>query len=171
MSESHLNSIHLEPFRREAFRRARDMLLHARGNETIRAESLEDLEISRDQTGFAIQKDNPLPVGVQYYLQDKDAIYPLKIGVNTIGRMPDNDVVIEDGHVSRRHCAVLVHARNDCELYDVASKNGTFVNGQRLSGSVRLKSGDEIRMCDHPIIFVSQSESPSNANPVVMPTQ
>jgi pSer/pThr/pTyr-binding forkhead associated (FHA) protein len=104
-------------------------------------------------------------------LKDQEAIYPLKIGVNTIGRMPDNDVVIEDGHVSRRHCAVLVHARNDCELYDVASKNGTFINGQRLSGSVRLKSGDEIRMCDHPIIFMSQNESSSKVHPAVLPTQ
>jgi pSer/pThr/pTyr-binding forkhead associated (FHA) protein len=171
MSESHLNSIHLESFRREEFRRAREVLLNSRGSETIRVESRDELDLSHDQTGIALQSNQQLPKDIKHFLMDGRSVFPLKIGVNTIGRMPDNDVVIEDGHVSRRHCAVLVHARNECEVYDVASKNGTYLNGQRLSGSARLKSGDEIKMCDHPIIFMTQGDLSSKSNPSLPPTQ
>src|SRR5262249_17802187 len=81
-----------------------------------------------------------------FWLMDKDAIYPLKVGVNTIGRLPDNDVVVQAPYVSRRHCAILVHAGDGCELHDIASKNGTFINGRKLEGPTRLNSGDELRM-------------------------
>jgi len=41
--------------------------------------------------------------------------------------MPDNDVVLQDAYVSRRHCAILIHLTGErCELHDIASKNGTF---------------------------------------------
>ena len=170
MSDPRLNSIHLDSSRREEFRRVRDLLLQARGNETIHAESLEAFDYSLDRTGLEVSKGTAPPKDVKYYLKDDNSIYPLKIGLNTIGRLPDNDVVIENGHISRRHCAIVVHVRNGCEIHDVASKNGTFLNGERLAGSVHLKSGDEIRMCDHPITFVSQSDVPSDLHPALAPT-
>ena len=77
--------------------------------------------------------------------------------MNTIGRLPDNDVVIEGPYVSRRHCAILVHASQGCELHDIASKNGTYVNGLRLCGPTPLASGDEIRMCERQFVFMSKS--------------
>src|SRR5262249_40426409 len=101
-----------------------------------------------------------VPVGLKQWLMDQEGIYPLKVGVNTIGRMPDNDVVLEGPYVSRRHCAILVHAANGCELYDIASKNGTYLNGRRLSGPTQLISGDEIRMCDRQLIFMSRTDGP-----------
>ena len=76
--------------------------------------------------------------------------------VARVGRSPDNDVVLDDAYVSRRHCAVLVHAGDRCELHDVASKNGTYLNGQKICGPTRLKSGDEIRMCNKNLVFVSR---------------
>ena len=75
----------------------------------------------------------------------------------------DNDVVIENGHISRRHCAIVVHVRTGCEIHDVASKNGTFLNGERLAGSVHLKSGDEIRMCDRNFVFMSKQGAEGQA--------
>ena len=62
--------------------------------------------------------------------------------------MPDNDIPVADGSVSRRHCAIVVHATRGCEVYDTASKNGTYVNGQRINGLTALKAGDQIRLCD-----------------------
>ena len=96
------------------------------------------------------------PINADHWLMEKAAVYPLKVGVNTIGRLPDNDVVIQGPYVSRRHCAILVHAEDGCELYDIASKNGTFLNGLKLSGPTQLASGDEIRMCDRQFIFMSK---------------
>ena len=74
--------------------------------------------------------------------------YPLKVGINTLGRLPDNDVVVCDAHASRRHCSIIVHVTNTCEMHDVASKNGTFLNGERLTSSRPLQQGDEIRVGD-----------------------
>ena len=79
----------------------------------------------------------------------------MRIGVNTIGRLPDNDVVIQ-GARSRRHCAILVHVGDGCELYDIASKNGTFINGSKLAGPTHLNPGDKIRMCDRQFVFMSR---------------
>ena len=105
-----------------------------------------------------IERPGEKPTGIHFWLQDGEGIYPLKVGLNSVGRMPDNDVIVPDGSVSRRHCAIIVHAGDGCELHDTASKNGTFLNGQRIQGPTRLAHGDEIRMCDHKIIF--QTDTP-----------
>jgi pSer/pThr/pTyr-binding forkhead associated (FHA) protein len=157
MADSRLNSVHLDPPRRQDFRQARDALLNARGNQTITAEK--QGFASPDEHNTAIQNlGNLAPPDVQFVLMDRDYIYPLKVGLNTIGRMPDNDVVLQDPYVSRRHCAVLVHSSHHCELHDIASKNGTYINGQKLLGPTPLNSGDEIRMCNRNLIFLNKSD-------------
>jgi ABC transport system ATP-binding/permease protein len=49
-----------------------------------------------------------------------------------IGRLPDNDVVLDDLLVSRRH-AELHRVDGGWQMRDLASANGTYVNGQRVS--------------------------------------
>jgi pSer/pThr/pTyr-binding forkhead associated (FHA) protein len=160
MADSRLNSIHLDAQRRQEFRTARDGLLNARGSHTMTVERGGGNVNSVDAFNTAIQKlGNAAPAGVKFVLMDKDYIYPLKVGLNTIGRMPDNDIVLEDAFVSRRHCAILVHAGNGCELHDVASKNGTLLNGHKINGPQRLNSGDEITMCNRQLIFLTKNES------------
>ena len=63
----------------------------------------------------------------------------------TVGRIEGNDVVVVDPRVSSRH-ATLKPSENGIELTDNGSTNGTFVNGQRLSGSVLLTGGEEVRI-------------------------
>src|SRR5262249_17277791 len=100
-------------------------------------------------------------------LVDQDGVHNLKTGLNTIGRLPDNDIAVSDGSVSRRHCAIIVHASKGCEVYDTASKNGTYVNGQKINGLTVLKTGDKIKLCDRQFLFVAArgaddaSEDPS----------
>ena len=75
-------------------------------------------------------------------------------------------MVVQDCYISRRHCAILVHSGEGCELHDTASKNGTFVNGQRIPGPTRLNPGDEIRLCDRQLIFMSkdaEADSPQHS--------
>jgi hypothetical protein len=158
MGDPRLNSVHLEPVRRQDYRRARDLLLQARGGQTLCAErQLDDPEL---HSPTLIHKNNPLPTDLHYYLVDRDFLYPLKVGVNTLGRSSDNDVVVEDAFVSRRHCAILVHLAGGCELHDTASKNGTYVNGRRSSGPVALQSGDEIRISGQQFVFLARSGAP-----------
>jgi hypothetical protein len=158
MADPHLNSMHLDLPRREEFRRAREMLIRSRGQQTQALEHLDEAAWPHGDGNTLVQHfPDRVPPGLDQWLMDQDAIYPLKVGVNTIGRLPDNDVVIKGSYVSRRHCAILVHAGDGCELHDIASKNGTYVNGRRLVGPVHLNSGDEIRMCDRQFIFYSKA--------------
>lgn len=159
MSDPRLNSVHLEPPRRLLFRQARDVLLNARGYQTVAAEEEKgDDSAQGSPHTMVLNPGAKPPEGVKFWLVDKEFLYPLKVGLNTIGRAPENDVVVPDAYVSRRHCAILVHAGDGCELHDIASKNGTFLNGRKLTGPTPLSLGDEIRMCDRQLVFMSQSD-------------
>jgi hypothetical protein len=160
MTDPRLNSIHLELPRRQNFRAARDLLLNARGSHTLCAEAAGDPRGPSPNLTAIDQPGADEALAAKFVLMDRDYVYPLKVGLNTIGRMPDNDVVLEDAYVSRRHCAVLVHLGDSCDLHDVASKNGTFLNGRKIEGPTRLKSGDEIRMCNKNLVFVSRVPDP-----------
>lgn len=157
MADHHLNSMHLEAPRREEFRLARSRLLDAVGDLTrcVAPPGLADSSSSRTMIE---ELEERIPPDVEFVLMDKKGVYPLKVGLNTVGRLPDNDVVLEDPYVSRRHCAVLVHTSHCSELHDVASKNGTFLNGNKISGPVPLSSGDAIRMCDRQLVFISKAD-------------
>ena len=62
-----------------------------------------------------------------------------------IGRDPDNEVVIDDEGVSRRHARI--EKRNGrLLLMDVGSKNGTLINDAEVSSIVELKTGDRIKV-------------------------
>lgn len=65
-------------------------------------------------------------------------------GVARVGRGDDCDIVLNDDHVSRRHAELTVE-RGIVWLRDLASANGTFVNGSRVVGGCRLYHGDELR--------------------------
>lgn len=65
--------------------------------------------------------------------------------VITIGRMPGNDVVLPyDSQVSRRH-AEIRREGSALVLYDLNSRNGTFVNGAQITHQT-LHEGDQIRV-------------------------
>src|SRR5688572_6712752 len=101
MAESHLNSVHLDFPRRDQFREAREALLGARGNHTV---SIEGGGAGWPMAGshtMIQQLQQGVPAHVRHCLMDKDGIYPLRVGVNTVGRLPDNDVVLATPYVSR----------------------------------------------------------------------
>jgi hypothetical protein len=69
--------------------------------------------------------------------------YTLRQGVNSIGRSPENDVVVSNALVSRQH-AKLTLDDSGCRITDLGSGNGIFVNGERVEGTTRLTPGDII---------------------------
>ncbi|MBO0701122.1 MAG: FHA domain-containing protein [Zavarzinella sp.] len=99
--------------------------------------------------------------GTHCWLLDRGRQVPLKVGLNSIGRLPDNDIVIDDATVSRRHCAVVVHSDLTVELHDVASKNGTTINGRKIQGPTRLHDGDEIGLSEHRLQFLMFAGQPT----------
>ncbi len=74
----------------------------------------------------------------------------LSEGENILGRGVDSLVWIDAQSVSRRH-ARLVIGSGLATLEDLGSKNGTFVNGIRLSAPVALRDGDEVRVGSVPM--------------------
>lgn len=62
-----------------------------------------------------------------------------------IGRAEDCDVRPLSDEVSRRHCAVHVGPA-DVWVEDLGSRNGTLVNGTRISGKVKVANGDMVRV-------------------------
>lgn len=69
-----------------------------------------------------------------------EAIYPLDRTL-TIGRAKENDVVLSDPRVSRRHARIEAGA-GTATLVDLGSTNGTFVNGERVGEPLRLTPGN-----------------------------
>lgn len=71
---------------------------------------------------------------------------PLRGDGVTIGQAPTNDVPLPfDKTVSRVHCVLEPVASRWC-VRDLSSRNGTFVNGERIWGQLPLREGDEIRV-------------------------
>ena len=65
--------------------------------------------------------------------------------VITIGRSKDNNnIVIEDSKVSRSHLQIINDDNGDYYVIDLDSTNGTYVNGNRITGKVQLHKGDTI---------------------------
>lgn len=152
-----LLSIHLDAQpRREAFRHARARLQNAVGVHTLagdmRAEVKEE-DLHQATVAKGLEPVVSKPTDPVAWIIDRGKALPLFIGMNSIGRLPDNNLVIEDACVSRRHCAIVVHSDLTCELHDIASKNGTSLNGRKLNGPTRLEEGDELCLSDRRLNF------------------
>jgi hypothetical protein len=62
-----------------------------------------------------------------------------------IGRGNDADIVLPERQVSRYHSKIL-YRDGRYLLEDLGSKNGTFLNGQQVTGTVPIQDGDEIQI-------------------------
>ena len=66
-------------------------------------------------------------------------------GALRIGRHPYNGMSVPDLSVSRYHCWVKLKD-GTCTVEDLASSNGTFVNGARVWTNRKLRPGDHVRL-------------------------
>ena len=69
----------------------------------------------------------------------------------TIGRGPDNDIVLPDKAVSSRHCEITIAGGGFC-IVDAESSNGTWLNGRKIK-KTQLLPGDKIRAGDTTLSF------------------
>jgi pSer/pThr/pTyr-binding forkhead associated (FHA) protein len=79
----------------------------------------------------------------------------------TIGREPDNDLVLESHRVSRYHAAVRRRAEG-FELVDLGSTNGTWYHGRRTVRA-RVQPGDELVLGECPVVLEAPAGIPSQA--------
>ncbi|MDG5486187.1 BTAD domain-containing putative transcriptional regulator [Mycolicibacterium gadium] len=78
--------------------------------------------------------------------------YRLTATATRIGRLSDNDIVLDDNNVSRHH-AVIIDTGTSFVITDMRSANGIDVRGERIRGTATLGDGDTIRICDHEFTF------------------
>jgi pSer/pThr/pTyr-binding forkhead associated (FHA) protein len=79
----------------------------------------------------------------------------------TIGRLPDNDIRIDNAAVSGHH-ALVINILNDSFLEDLNSTNGTYVNGKIIKKHA-LQHGDVITVGHHALRFVdSETDEPAD---------
>jgi predicted component of type VI protein secretion system len=100
----------------------------------------------------------------RYYLEvlkpDGRDVVVLEPQRASLGKARSNDIVLRsDPTVSRMH-AVLERFSGGWAVRDLAARNGTFVNGQRLLGDCQLRSGDEIRLGATRLVFRAEGLDP-----------
>ena len=93
--------------------------------------------------------------------------YILKSPLTSIGRSRSNDIVISSDAVSRRHAEITKEGA-ELLLRDLDSTNGTFINndGERTQ-ECRLRRGDQIRIGETVLKFLSGSDIESQYHAVV----
>jgi pSer/pThr/pTyr-binding forkhead associated (FHA) protein len=75
-------------------------------------------------------------------------------GPVTVGRRPDSDIALTwDGEVSRVHAQLEAIGHEWALVDDGLSRNGSFVNGERVAGRRRLRDGDRMCFGETPVLF------------------
>ena len=101
-------------------------------------------------------------------------VIELNLGLNRLGRSPENDFPIEHPTVSTAHCELAL-TDDGVVARDCASTNGTFVNGQPIK-KARLSAGQTLRLGDVELlvettdvtIAIPSFDMPRPAPPVVL---
>ena len=97
--------------------------------------------------GYAFQGDNAQNAAIEeetpFIIIHDGREFGLQRGENLLGRSRDCRVRIDSTRVSRRHARITIDG-DAALIEDCGSRNGTWIGGNRTSGRVRLRDGDDI---------------------------
>ncbi len=79
-------------------------------------------------------------------------VYEFSLGSVSLGRSDDNQIVLDSRKASRRH-ALIYYQAGDYFIQDLDSKNGTWLNGEKLTGSRVLRDGDRFKIGELEFTF------------------
>jgi hypothetical protein len=91
-----------------------------------------------------------------FLLGDDGKSYLLDQPVINIGRRRENQIVIQDRHVSREHAQIRI-IQGHFVLFDLNATGGTYINGRRITQQI-LQSGDVISLAGYPLIYSEESD-------------
>jgi pSer/pThr/pTyr-binding forkhead associated (FHA) protein len=98
----------------------------------------------------------------KFLLQFEGAVLkeiPIEKDELTVGRKPDNDIVIDNPVVSGHHCRI-VRQGETFSVEDLNSSNGVFVNAKKIA-KVGLKHNDIIDIAKHALRFIDERQAQS----------
>jgi predicted component of type VI protein secretion system len=105
--------------------------------------------------------------------------YPLEADEIIVGRDASNTISINDSEISRKHAKLNLHGAAYV-IQDLGSTNGTFINGQRVTGTQVLNPGDSVSFGENIILLyesafdpnatlISSAKAPKTVTPVSRP--
>ncbi|HYV05883.1 MAG TPA: FHA domain-containing protein, partial [Blastocatellia bacterium] len=95
--------------------------------------------------------------------------YPITQYETNIGKAAHNHIVLTDATVSNAH-AILIAREGSYSIADMGSRNGTFVNGERLATHAHaLRHGDTVQLGQTILTFRNPMETASNVTAVLSP--
>ncbi|MDR3116648.1 MAG: FHA domain-containing protein [Bifidobacteriaceae bacterium] len=103
-----------------------------------------------------------LELGTALLLEHKDgqidARYLLNTPTTLIGRNESADILLDDNTISRKH-ALITRQDNNWTLKDLASLNGTYINGNRIENEAKINSGDKILIGKYHFVFFANDKN------------
>lgn len=81
----------------------------------------------------------------------------------TLGRKPENDIVLDNPVVSGQHCAFHLVGVADIYLEDLGSTNGTYVNDRMIRERTKLRDSDLLAIGPYRIRYLQASEEPTSS--------
>ena len=105
---------------------------------------------------------------IKLYIKDgnsgKSFEYPLKKTSVVIGKREGNDLILDRTNISREHCQII-QVNGGFFVRDLQSRNGTFVNGDKINGDTILEHGSTIQLGDFLLRFLDTSSAPPGTSP------
>jgi len=116
--------------------------------------------------GYAFQAERaPLAqevpgAGANAWLLGTTAEVALLPGENILGREGEGIILVKSTTVSRRHARIVIDPKG-AMVEDLGSKNGTYVNDQRVGGATPIVDGDQVRLGS--LLFTFRLSQPSDS--------
>jgi hypothetical protein len=117
-------------------------------------QTIVDEQITVTDMGLtAFEDDNAIDPRLFLMAVAGAAEFNLRCRLTRIGRNHDNDIALNGDRVSRYH-AEIIREGETMKVIDLQSRNGVWVNGQRIKESAELKPGDRLRIGKQEFTFV-----------------
>jgi hypothetical protein len=124
------------------------------------------LEFTQGMPREARTEPGYVPAGA-FLIIDGGRHFPLDRPVVNIGRRLDNQIILEDPHVSRTHAQLRVRDARFV-LFDLGSTAGTQVNGRRVQQHV-LQAGDVVLIGASTLVYGEDPGGPPDSTPAYSP--
>jgi pSer/pThr/pTyr-binding forkhead associated (FHA) protein len=105
---------------------------------------------------------------MKYRLRYQNHDIELVDGEFVVGRGSDCQLALDDALVSRRHAMLIV--TDELFVEDLASRNGVWVNGEKIGGRTKLADGDKIRIGSQEMAVLRITRAPAQTLAQPAPT-